>query len=159
MKLQDFDFRVWDISKKRFYNDLELSMLPADNFKNTFNINLAIIFARNLENASMFGDNYEFELFTGYQDKNGTKIYEGDILKCWNDNHYEGKDDPYASGSVAIPLAENEKKYDFFAIVFDKELGFVSTDLLALNYIIDDYDCVEVVGNIHENHELIKDNE
>lgn len=145
MKLQDFDFRLYVVSAKDYVRDEDKYQILADlKAKSEY-----------IERNALKEPQVEVEFFTGFYDKNKKQIYEGDILKCWNDNYYESKDDPYASGSIAIPLAEHEKTFDFFAIQFDKELGFASKDLLTLSYIIVDYDCVEVVGNIHENPELL----
>ncbi|EAI5278853.1 hypothetical protein BS000_08605, partial [Campylobacter jejuni] len=68
MKLQDFDFRIWDKTKEEFLKK-EPTLI---NYANTADI------------ADMFignGNDLEIELWTGYFDKNGNKIYENDILE------------------------------------------------------------------------------
>ncbi len=154
MKLQDIDFKLWDKKKAKF---VDLNRQSIVFLKDDLQIEgkFILMFPNFICSPVLNADDFEICLCTGFYDKEGNKIYEGDILKCWNDNHYEDGDDPYALGSTAIPLEESEKHYDFFRIRFDKELGFASVDLLPLSYIIGDYDCVDVIGNIHENPELL----
>lgn len=147
--MRPLNFRVYSYYDKRY---LPLVVKDSEIYINAFG---QVRYNKQIDNLPCLPqDELRIELFTGFYDKNKKQIYEGDILKCWNDNYYESKDDPYASGSIAIPLAEHEKTFDFFAIQFDEDLGFASKDLLTLSYIIVNYDCVEVVGNIHENPDL-----
>lgn len=65
--------------------------------------------------------------YTGLKDKNGTEIYEGDIVV----------EDVYPDENVEVQFP-----YKYF---FDSEMGRLSSD-------------VEVIGNIYENPELLKEN-
>lgn len=87
MNFKDLDFRVWDEAHKRFFTKNKLSFFPANNKATTLEkivnnrLHLAILFGKAVKGeASMDIKNYEFELFTGFRDKNYTKIYEGDII-------------------------------------------------------------------------------
>lgn len=78
--------------------------------------------------------------FTGLTDKNGTKIFEGDILKLGGDNlphwHEEGDVvEVYYVGGAFEPLGD-----------YDSDCG---TAVVAR--------FCEVIGNIHDNPELLKE--
>ncbi|EGG1096601.1 hypothetical protein IDD96_001495 [Campylobacter coli] len=145
MKLKDFDFRIWDNTEKRYLNEIELHKYdksPVEagiTFTETDRIN-EVEFVKNKNDL-------EIELFTGYYDYKGNKIYIGDIIECL--------------------VFTNEKNLEIFyeIICFDMELGLCSKlsngdggylfDLRRdkNNKTIED---VYVVGNIHENKELLK---
>ncbi|HED7351076.1 TPA: hypothetical protein R5487_000340 [Campylobacter coli] len=145
MKLKDFDFRIWDNTEKRYLNEIELhkyDKFPVEagtTFTETDRIN-EVEFVKNKNDL-------EIELFTGYYDYKGNKIYIGDIIECL--------------------VFTNEKNSEIFyeIICFDMELGLCSKlsngdggylfDLRRHknNKTIED---VYVVGNIHENKELLK---
>ncbi|EOU3171815.1 YopX family protein [Campylobacter coli] len=145
MKLKDFDFRIWDNTEKRYLNEIELHKYdksPVEagtTFTETDRIN-EVEFVKNKNDL-------EIELFTGYYDYKGSKIYIGDIIECL--------------------VFTNEKNSEIFyeIICFDMELGLCSKlsngdggylfDLRRHknNKTIED---VYVVGNIHENKELLK---
>ncbi|EJA8762596.1 hypothetical protein MUV94_001238 [Campylobacter coli] len=145
MKLKDFDFRIWDNTEKKYLNEIELHKYdksPVEagiTFTETDRIN-EVELVKNKNDL-------EIELFTGYYDYKGNKIYIGDIIECL--------------------VFTNEKNSEIFyeIICFDMELGLCSKlsngdggylfDLLRdkNNKTIKD---VYVVGNIHENKELLK---
>lgn len=83
-------------------------------------------------------ENVPVEQYTGLKDNNGKEIYEGDIVRCWN-----GLD--YLDGSVK--WSENSAAY--FVKYFEKKDCFDEDDWLC--------DCYcEVIGNVHENPELLE---
>ncbi len=81
---------------------------------------------------------FSFMQYTGLKDKNGKEIYEGDILRA-----------TFYGTPQATPL-----------LVLFENGGFY-TDLIGLKENISDSvarnDAVEVIGNIHENPELLSE--
>ncbi len=92
-------------------------------------------------------DKYVMEQCTGLKDKNGKLVYDGDILRAIN------------SDTINRP---------------DLQIGYIWVDELNCRWIkfkkeelswndfcsLIDYDCtltIEIVGNIHENKELLND--
>ncbi|HHT6884148.1 YopX family protein [Campylobacter coli] len=146
MKLKDFDFRIWD--GRKYVNNIKggLYIHKKDTDVKCLNRNQDC-YDYEFALDELDNSNLEIELFTGYYDDKGNKIYVGDIIECLtltNENHSEV----------------------FYEIIcFDMELGLCSKlsngdggylfDLRRHknNKTIED---VYVVGNIHENKELLK---
>ena len=79
-------------------------------------------------------------MFTGLTDKNGTKIYEGDIAAyCWYKDEIMSFRIDYVSGEfLAVPV---KKREDVWAIRISGQ-----------------GENLEVIGNIHDNPELLEVN-
>lgn len=146
MKLKDFDFRIWD--GRKYVNNIKggVYIHKEDTDVKCLNRNQDCYYYE-FELDDLDNSNLEIELFTGYYDYKGNKIYIGDIIECL--------------------VFTNEKNSEIFyeIICFDMELGLCSKlsngdggylfDLRRHknNKTIED---VYVVGNIHENKELLK---
>ncbi|HEG2631953.1 TPA: hypothetical protein SE061_001771 [Campylobacter coli] len=146
MKLSDFDFRVWD--GRKYVNNIKggVYIHKKDTDVKCLNRNQDC-YDYEFALDDLDSSNLEIELFTGYYDYKGNKIYIGDIIECL--------------------VFTNEKNSEIFyeIICFDMELGLCSKlsngdggylfDLRRHknNKTIED---VYVVGNIHENKELLK---
>jgi len=97
-------------------------------------------------------DDCTFEQFTGLRDKNGRDIYEGDILVVGKYFDLEDGDD----GPSWIDESIHEVKWmgDSDYPAFDLSPS-IDTDCNGLAYIAVGEQVCEVIGNIHENPELV----
>ncbi len=149
MKLQELDFRVWDISKKIYYNNLQFSMTPGD--KKTFSINLGIIFAKNLESASILSSNYEVELYTGFKDEKGDKIYEGDIVGLYDTDTHIYEKRKVVFENAGFVLKHKKVIYGNIPLInlyqAQKELDNIDSKTLVY---------IKTIGNIHKNKDLLE---
>lgn len=133
MKLQDFDFRIWDNSTNKF---IELSI------------------SDNIRAIPRSSDDLVLELWSGFYDCKGTKIYEGDIVK------YDSK-----YGSNTRPLVVFERS-TFYIVNTSIEKHLQVDCGTRLQGIYDNgsngykdkkLECLQVLGNIHENADLLKE--
>ena len=91
--------------------------------------------------------------YTGLTDKNGTKVFEGDIVKiayCFGWDYEQEKD---------VPEEEYiSKVYSIDACPFCVDLQHCDGDMIPIAWLDWEYDDVEieVIGNIHDNPELLR---
>lgn len=81
--------------------------------------------------------------YTGLTDKNGKKIFEGDIVKAQDDIYGS----VYCDGIVG-------------AVIFDETAFFIETpNVIDTVYLFNECAVYEVIGNIHDNPELLEGGE
>ena len=124
-------FRVWDGSKY-YYNALSGNGVVNYNGHQWFQIKQDVI----------------IQQFTGLHDKNGKEIYEGDICR-------------YAVFDM------NDSDTHFIGVVNWLGTEFIITQIpdtfcngeygLGLGWVHHQYDEMEIIGNIYENPELLKE--
>lgn len=131
MKLKDFDFRIWNDTKKEYLYEYPTLVntrsegILIGRFERQFSRDYDYFY-------QIFRNEFEIELWTGLYDKDGNKIYENDIIIA----HHSGQKVQglvkFGSGFVLMSSVSE-----------DRELAY--------------YDTFEIIGNIHENKELLNE--
>ena len=163
MKLKDFDFRVWFKKGRNYINRDNLIGFKFSEIDFEFSKNREIEFllfyikytridtTGGIEytaiNPTLYNesDDLEIELFTGFYDRAGKKVYEGDIL---------GYDDrgKYAVCSVFY----NKDKAMFVAIIHDDKEDFHYEMPMEKFIQVTTHKGFSVVANIHQNLHLLE---
>ncbi|HHP0319272.1 TPA: YopX family protein [Campylobacter jejuni] len=153
MKLKDFDFRIWDNIENKYIKTSEGLYIENTEHNDASNCNRII---ENYDHAGFAADHpynwknkeyynnenaFSIELFTGLYDKNGNKIYEGDVLFS-----FEG-----CSEGEAFKYKAVLKEGAFYLVECGDDGEEYDEDLIS-EFRLEE---LEIVGNIHENKELL----
>jgi len=127
--MRENKFRAWNKKERRLYSPFLLDDIGTDEF------GLYIICEKDYMRGSW--EDYIIMQYTGLKDKNGKEIYEGDVIK------YREYPNNEKSELCKIEWLDSYEGDGF------KMTGFVSP---AYDYPTD----IEIIGNIHENPELLE---
>lgn len=136
--MRDIKIKFWDVENKCMHHWIEnFEEIAIVNGKMKPVLNNSVS-----DNWNWYKRSYEPLQYTGLKDKNGKEIYEGDILKFFNDVDYIIK-----PGYAKVVFEDGSfccKHYKY------------GTEYLANMDVVDMY--ITVAGNIYENPELLKGN-
>ena len=138
--MREIKFRAWDTESKAWF--------PFDKRYDWFNVHQdgSIIHGHNDEPCFDETDcklSLEVMQFTGLTDKNGKEIYEGDILRVSGDRSESTITQVYFSDGAFL-VQDDFGEYEITAIGY------------ALEEWSNGNDHAEIIGNIHENPELME---
>ena len=167
MKLKDLDFRIWDKGEETLtYASKDWKLGISFSNPQQDNGEVESVLHAYYDGEPMCPSDCEIELWSGFHDKNGKKIYEGDIVCFKNRGKYNDDRDEV----LAKHIKEKCLKKTFLAQIFFKNVGggycierevkrgkkYLGKRYFSLFDMFHHLDfTLEVVGNIHENAELL----
>lgn len=137
------DFRAWDKKKSEILDVMDIDFsgkkvgvcnIPKRMFKDGR--------LHTIHSIERDWDEVELMQSTGLKDKNGTEIFEGDIVR-------------WTRLCIGFDLETYETRSDDMEVIWCKyNAGFLAQDGTLLYY--EDSEQYEVIGNIYENPELLE---
>ncbi|NIQ92541.1 hypothetical protein GWN42_31275 [candidate division KSB1 bacterium] len=145
--MREIKFRAWDLIEEKYYwwfQWMEYLISPHMAGGNHMSFSGSrredrILLTHGKANTARF----VIEQYTGLEDKNGKEIYEGDIVSWYNPYSkktyigYVKWDDEWAGFGLFLGSSKYCEESDWYKII----------------------ESVEIIGNIHENPELLEDDD
>ncbi|ECP8694376.1 hypothetical protein FU444_02920 [Campylobacter coli] len=150
MKLKDFDFRIWD--GKKYINNVKggVYIHKINDYIKCLKRNQDC-YDYEFELDDLDNSNLEIELFTDFYDKNGKKIFEGDILEYtrWCEQYMEDAE----HSETIYEVVCFDTNGGLYSKLLNGEFGwFFEHFMNDKNNTIEE---MSIIGNIHENKELL----
>ena len=133
--MREIKFRAWDLSNKAMYSHEELTDGSV--------VNPDVLIDCLVKPGNGYDTDTELMQYTGLHDKNGKEIYEGDVLG--------------GLYGLVVRWCDKCKSIELFELGEDEYCYQCNGDLFWYDVAVDDN--LEVIGNIHENPELLEANQ
>lgn len=142
--MREIDFRMWDSTTKKYFHD-PMNVFECLKQQSFYDKKLGFLAYNHIDGGCVF------EQYTGLKDKNRVKIFEGDIVRITNSESQIQKME--ATGAVSItplgPMIEN--------IHWHRIDGYINHQKTGTIYFINIVGTriIEIIGNIHDNPEMV----
>ena len=137
-------FRVWDEESKKMYCGCDAIV--------TFSGYMEEVYVRNKNTVDELID-YKLMQYTGLTDSNDIEIYEGDIL-IYRNNKFQIK---FEVGSfMLVRISQETDMYELFENCWNDDVYPISQYWWNGDLDSNMLDGLEVIGNIYENPEILK---